>query len=206
MKNKTKIFGLTGNMGCGKSTVAELLKENSDVWVFDCDKEAKEILDDKRNLEEIRLILGDEIMTNNRIDKQKISRVIFSNDEKKQELEKVIHPKVWDKISNLVKNEKNKKIFIVESAIIYEIGWEKKLNKIILVVCNKEEQIKRIRLRDKLTDEQINGRLKGQLTNKYKRERSWVVIDTNCSLGELKQKTDQLYSYLTTDNDDKLVL
>ncbi|MCW1949368.1 MAG: dephospho-CoA kinase [Candidatus Shapirobacteria bacterium] len=206
MVRKIKIFGLTGDMGCGKSTVTKLLKNNSDVCVIDCDKVAKEILNDNKNLKKIRLILGDEILVKNRIDRQKISQIIFCNNEKKQKLESFIHPKVWKKILELIRKEDNKKIFVVESAIIYEIGWEKKLNKIILVVCNKEEQRRRIKLRDKLTDEQINERLKGQLTNKYKRERSWVVIDTNCSLEKLKQKTDQLYSYLRTDNDDKLVL
>ena len=126
--------------------------------------------------------------------------------EKKQKLESFIHPKVWEKLSEIINQSKDEKIFLVESAILFEIGKEKEFKKIILVTCDKDEQVKRIRLKNNWTDEQIEKRLKNQLPDKFKKIKSLVTIETNCSMEELKQKTEKLYSYMRNGDDYKLIL
>jgi len=199
---EVNVFGLTGNMGCGKSTVGEILqRQHSDVYLFDCDKVAKEEIFDKKNRKEIRKILGDEV-----INKEKIAQLIFKNLDKKQALEKFIHPIVWKRLAEEIQKKDKNTIFLVESAIFFEIGKEKDIDKVILVTCDLDKQKIRIKKRNNWSDEQINERLKCQIPNELKTAKAWIVINNNCSLEELETKTEKLYLYMKDRNDYKLIL
>ncbi|MDD4937870.1 MAG: dephospho-CoA kinase [Candidatus Shapirobacteria bacterium] len=206
IETEKRIFALTGGMGCGKSTVGKFLKKYPDIYVFDCDKVAKNIMSDNKNLEEIKSILGEGVIDNEKINRQKIAQIIFTDTKKKEALENFIHPKVWGKLAKEIQKSEDGKIFIVESAIFYEIEKEKDIDKVIVVTCDKDEQIKRIKSRNGWTDEQIEKRLKHQLPNEVKEAKGLAVINSNCSFDELKQKTEILYSYVKSGGNYRLVL
>jgi len=206
MEKEKTVFGLTGNMGCGKSIIGEFLQKHDDIFFFDSDEIAKEILHSSQNLDQIKSILGDGVETNGKIDNKKVSQIIFSNKEKKEALEGFIHPKVLDKLFEEVRQKENDAIFVVESAILYEAGWDSKVDRVILVTCDQDEQIKRIKARNGWSDQQIEERLKSQLPNELKESKSWVIINTHCSLDELRQKTEILYSHIRNRAVNKLVL
>ena len=196
------VFGLTGNMGCGKSTVGEILQKNhNDVCLFDCDKVAKEELFNKKNRKKIKKILGVEV-----IDKEKVAQLIFNNPDKKQALEKLIHPIVWKRLTEEIEKRDKKTMFLVESAIFFEIGKDEDINKVILVTCSLSEQKNRIKKRNNWSGKQINERLKYQIPSGIKEKKAVVVVDNNCSLAELEAKTEKLYSYMKDKRDYKLVL
>jgi dephospho-CoA kinase len=196
------IFALTGNMGCGKSTIAKFLQKNhSDIYFFDCDQIAKKLLFNPKNTAKIQEILDIKI-----IDKSKIAKIIFNNPEKKQQLENFIHPLVWQKLSEETQKKDKNSIFIVESAIFYEIGKNKDIDKIILVTCDYQEQKNRIKNRDNFSNKEIETRLKDQLPTKLKKIKSSIIINTNCSLKEMETKTEKLYSYLKNQENYKLIL
>jgi dephospho-CoA kinase len=203
---KTDIYALTGGMGCGKSTVGEFLKKYPDIYLFDSDEVAKEIIFETKNLEKIKSIFGEEVVINGKIDKQRLAKIVFADNQKKEELESFVHPQVWEKLAEARQKSTDEKIFIVESAILYEIGKEKDISKVIVVTCNKEEQIKRIKARNGWSDEQIEERLRHQLPNKVKENKGLVVINNNDSIEELKQKTEVLYSYIKMRKTSKLIL
>jgi len=196
MNKKTNVYGLTGNMGCGKSTVAKYLKKYNDFCVLDCDEIAKKILFETKNRQKIKNILGNEVIKNGVVDSKEVSKIIFDNPSRKDLLENFIHPLVWRKVEEKIQNEKENKIFIVESALIYELKKENDFEGIIVVTCNKKEQFERIKKRSDWSDEEIKKRLKSQLTSEYKEKKASLVIDTTCSIKELKIKMKQLHLYL----------
>lgn len=180
-------YGLTGNMGCGKSTVAEFLKKHNNICVLDCDQISKEILFDPKNKSKIEKILGKEVGE---------AKIIFNDPIKKQKLEKFIHPLVWQKVREKIKNGPKNIIYIVESALIYETKMENSFKGIILVTCSKKEQFKRIKKRNNWSDKEIKQRLKNQLPDDKKIKKSWITIDTDCSIKELRLRVEQVYSLI----------
>jgi dephospho-CoA kinase len=187
--------------------VSEFLqKKHPDIYLFDCDKVAKDLLSDSENTEEIKRILGDDVFDNQKINKQKVAKLIFSDSSKKQALEEFIHPLVWNKLAEEIQKGDEDKIFIVESAIFYEIGKEKDIPKVIVVTCNSNEQINRIKKRNGWSDDQIEERLRYQIPNDIKTAKALVVINSDCSLEELETKTEQLYLYMKNGKTDKLAL
>jgi len=174
-------------MGCGKSTVAEFLKKYSDVCVIDCDQISKEILFDIKNKSKIEKILGTEVGK---------AEIIFRDPIKKQKLEEFIHPLVWQKVREKIEYGPKDIIYIVESALIFETKMENNFKGIILATCSKKEQFKRIKKRNKWSDEQIKERLKNQLSDKYKNKNVLIKIDTECLIKELESKVEKLYSFI----------
>ncbi len=193
MNKKRNVYGLTGNMGCGKSTVAKYLQKYEDVCVLDCDEISKKILFEAKNKQKIKNILGNEVIKDGVVDGREVSKIIFDKPVKKKLLENFIHPLVWQKVEEKIQNEKENKIFIVESALIYELKKENDFEGIIVVTCNKKEQFERIKKRSNWSDEEIKKRLKNQLASEDKEKKASVVINTSCSLEELESKVEQMY-------------
>ncbi len=190
------IFGLTGNMGCGKSTVSRLLKQNPDIIVFDSDRIAKELLLRPENQRKLQEILGAEILSDEEVDFQKIAEIIFKDPEKKQELEAFIHPLTRQTIHERIQRISDRFIVIVESALIYEASWERYFDAVIVATCDIYEQYRRIFNRSNLSPAEIRDRLKAQLSQDEKIGRSRFVIDTVCTMEELQKRVDELYSAL----------
>lgn len=187
MSNKINAYGLTGNMGCGKSTVAEFLQKHNNVRVLDCDQISKEILFDPKNKSKIEKILETKISE---------AKIIFNDPIKKQKLEKFIHPLVWQEVQRQIENGPKDVIYIVESALIFETKMENSFKKIILVTCSKKEQFERIKKRNNWSDKEIEERLNNQLPDKEKINKSWITINTDCSVEELKSKVEEIYSLI----------
>ncbi len=199
-------YGLTGNMGCGKSTVGEFLQRHDDVCILNCDQISKKILFDVENRQNIEIILGEGVVKNGIIDSKEVSRIIFNDSTKKQMLEKFLHPLVWQNVQKQVQNGKTDIIFAVESALIYETKKEHDFKGIIVATCDGKEQFNRIKKRNNWSDSEIEERLKSQLPSGYKEEKGLIVINTNCSMQELELKVKRLYSFIKSNESGRLVL
>lgn len=189
-------FGLTGNIGCGKSTVAKLLSEHRDVSIFDCDRIAKEIMSGTGCRKEISDILGTDVFLGGKVDFKAIAKIIFEKPEKKRLLEELVHPLVWKTVCEKVDSTGDSKICIVESAIIYETASEDTFLATIVAVCNSLEQFRRLREDRHMTDADIQTRLGQQLSSSEKEKRAQFVIRTDCSLEQLKDRVSDLYHNL----------
>lgn len=199
------IFGLTGGIGSGKTTLANILKnKHSEVKIFDCDVVANEIMDDEKVKKEIKLILRNEVVVEGKLNRKKIAEIIFNNPIKKKKIESLIHPKVWQKLDKEIEKSNEDEIILVESAILFDIGKDKDIPRIITTICNVEERIKRLKKRNCWSDEEIKQRIKNQTSEEILKEKSQVIIDTNCSLEELEEKSEKLYQVLTNWENKKL--
>jgi dephospho-CoA kinase len=191
-----KSFGLTGNIGCGKSTIATLLGKFPDVLILDCDRIAKEIISGNDHRQQINTILGTNVFLDEKADFQTIARIIFEKPEKKRLLETLIHPLVWATVDERVASAGDSKICVVESAIIFETGSEGKFAAIIVATCNPHEQFRRLRDNRHTDDIQIQARLDQQLPSSVKEQRAQFVIHTDCSLNQLEDRVSDLYHNL----------
>jgi dephospho-CoA kinase len=195
-----KPYGLTGNIGCGKSTVATLLSSFPDVFVFDCDRISKEIIGSGTYNQNINEILGADVFAHNRVHFKEIAKIIFEDTHKKKLLEELLHPLVWalvdERVSQVHIDTKGNCICVVESAIIFETHCLDKFASVIVAVCNPREQHRRLRTIRHMNDEQIQARQNQQLPQEEKERQAQFVIHTDCNPNQLTERVTELYKQL----------
>lgn len=187
-----KPYGLTGGIGCGKSTIGEILEANGCV-VYYCDAIAKEIIGDPAHRRAIcRIIESDEPFLKGRVDWKLLADAFFSDEETKRELENYVHPLVWGMIEYRMRFTPKDTLVFVESALIYEIGWTNKFEAILVATCSEEEQVRRLRNERGMSEKEINKRLYSQISLREKESRGDYVISTECSRERLEQRVNEL--------------
>jgi dephospho-CoA kinase len=197
-----RAFGLTGNIGCGKSTVAELFAQYPDVKVFNCDQIAKDVISKEVYRDALSEIVGPEAFAQERVDFAKIAQVIFQNRPVKTRFEEFVHPLVWQEVESSAEKSSQSTINIVESAIIFETRSESRFTSVILAVCNNEEQERRLRKNRGMSLEEIRSRQRDQLPSVVKENRAQFVIHTDCTLEELGRRVKILFDILRRWNEN----
>ena len=135
------IVGLTGGIGSGKSTIAKLF-EIFGCIIFDSDYVSKKLYLDPIIKSHIIKLLGEEsYISENKINKKYISTIIFSNSNKLEQLNQIIHPAVIIELKK-IKEKNPDKIIIKESALLFEAKLEKEVDKIILLLLHKKIELK----------------------------------------------------------------
>ena len=192
---KTKIIGLTGGIGSGKTTIANYFQSKG-IPVYISDFEAKKVMDSSLIISEIAKLFGNEILTeNNLLDREKLASIVFNNPEKLKQLNAVVHPAVKIHFENWVRSNKMQSIIIKETAILFESNSYKDCDFIITVTAPLETRINRILKRDTTTREKILQRIKNQLSDEEKMERSDYVI-VNENFDNTKNQVDEILKSL----------
>ncbi|MBA3705837.1 MAG: dephospho-CoA kinase [Bacteroidetes bacterium] len=170
-------IGITGGIGSGKSTVCEVF-ELLGVPVYYSDEEAKKMLDSDSNVKKSVLALfGNDVLNEQGLlDKKKISAIVFKDKNKLEQLNTIIHPVVAMHFENWVKQHSIKKYILKEAAILFESNAYKQVDKVISVLAPKELRIQRTLQRDKISHEQVEERMKTQMSDEEKIKRSQFVI------------------------------
>ena len=189
-----KIIGLTGGIGSGKTTIANHIKQLG-IPVYIADLEAKKILDAKVIVGKIIDAFGKDILEKDKIDRAKLSKVVFEQPEKLQILNSIIHPEVARHFKNWVEENENFEIVVKETAILFESGSYKDCDKVILVTAPKETRIQRVMKRDNLSREAIESRIANQWSEKKKESLSDFVI-VNEELQEALKSAENIISLL----------
>lgn len=191
------ILGLTGGIGTGKSTVANMLKGKG-IPVVDTDLISREVIQYPEIIEKIKLEISNEVFDfNNKLDRKKMSEIVFENQEKLKKLNEIMHPeilkKMWDEVEKL---KKNHKIIVVDIPLLFEINMEKEVDKILLIYASKEIQLKRIMERDCRSREEAIKIINSQIPLYKKREKSDYIIQNNDSLEKLEKNLDKIVQKL----------
>jgi dephospho-CoA kinase len=172
------IIGITGGIGCGKSTVSQIFELLGCV-VFNSDEVAKTIYFETEIKNKVLRLLGPEAyLSNAQLNKPFISSKIFSNTDLLQKLNAIIHPAVMYKFGEFVKHSKAK-LILKETALLFEAHLESGCDKIIVVAANDELRIKRVMLRDKLSKEAVLKKIQSQLSQEEKIKKADYVITNN---------------------------
>ena len=181
MKKPYKI-GLTGGIGAGKSTIAQIFKSIG-IPIFNSDSYGKELLiRDKYIIKKIVHTFGDNIQKNDIIDKEKLSKIVFSDKEKLAQLNQIIHPKVKLKFESWVRQQTSHYI-IKESALLFETNTHQLLDKIILVKAPVDIRIQRVCKRDNRTKEEVEKIIKNQIDpNSITKEADYIINNNEQTL------------------------
>jgi dephospho-CoA kinase len=172
----TKIIGLTGGIGSGKTTVAKYFASKG-IPVYIADEAAKDIMNDKIVVQEVQSIFSENvILKNGLLDRNAIRELVFKDKNKLIELNNIIHPRVKDDFKNWLDKNKTAKFIIKEAAILFETNGQKYCDATILVTAPIETRIKRVLERDNTTRENILQIINNQLSEEKKAELATYVI------------------------------
>lgn len=189
----TKIIGLTGGIGSGKTTIARLF-EAENIPVYIADIEAKKIMQFPETIDQIRNYFGNKAIVNNQVNTKYLSQIVFDNPKELEKLNAIIHPMVKIHFEEWLKKQKSQFV-IKESAILFESGSFKYCDKIITVIAAEETRIARVILRDKLSKEEVKQRMKNQWSDTKKISMSDYVIE-NENMTLTKNQFDEILKKL----------
>lgn len=170
------IVGLTGGIGSGKTTVANLF-ETMGCVIYNSDDKAKEVYFQSEVKGRVIELLGKEAYLDEyEINKEYISKKVFSNTELLHQLNQIIHPAVKSDFILFKSKLPLGAIIIKESAILFETGIYKDLEKTILVTAPLEVKIDRVKKRNSTSEEDIKKRMSAQWTDEQKAPLANFVI------------------------------
>ena len=191
-------IGLTGGIGSGKSAVSVYFKKLG-AFIFDADTVAKKILSNNKTAQnEIIAEFGtDVINVNGSIDKKKLSRIAFRNDDNQLKLNTIIHPYVFKEIDlsfQSILKKQNHDIFIVDAALIYESGADAHMDYVIVVTSNLKLRTERVMNRGNISREDFLKRIDLQWPENDKVEMADYIIHNNGTKKELEGEAKKIYS------------
>jgi len=191
---KTKIVGLTGGIGSGKTTVAKKMMELG-IPVYIADVEAKRLMNEPFLAEQIQLKFGKDVYENGILQNHILAQKVFSDPAKIAQLNAIVHPAVANDFEKWVLLHSEFKFVVKEAAILFETGGDKKCDFVILVTAPLETRIQRVMKRDGVTKSQVLDRIKNQWDDEMKRKLSNFVIE-NDSKENLDKTLDKIIVFL----------
>jgi dephospho-CoA kinase len=197
MTRRIKKIGVTGGIGTGKTTVCKML-EAQGCAIFSADDAAKRLQEtDCEIVVGLKKIFGDAIYENGIPNRKKIAREIFADSQKLQELNALIHPKVFQAFDRAAQQAEadGKKIIVKEAAILFESGGDKGIDAIVVVAADLETRLKRLTQRG-LSEDEAKARIAKQLPQDVLLKRADVVIWNNKSFLELEREVSRAYQEL----------
>lgn len=175
----TKIIGLTGGIGSGKTTVARFFEQNG-VPVYIADDEARKLMSQVEIIAEIQSVFAEKITDKDgNLDRKKISQIVFNDSVKLEKLNAIIHPKVKAHFQHWLMEHAKYPFVIKEVAILFETKGHLNCDATILVTAPLEDRIKRVMKRDLKTREEVFQVIENQMTDKEKLSLATFVIENN---------------------------
>lgn len=186
-----RLIGLTGGIATGKSTVSRYLGDTYEIPILDADLYAREAVKiGSPILEAIFNRYGNRIkMPDNTLDRQQLGEIIFNQLNERRWLESQIHPYVRTCFETGIERLKAKTIVLV-IPLLFESNMTALVTEIWLVYCSRDEQIKRLMERDKLTYEQAIARLESQLPIEEKAALADIILDNSSTKEHLFYQID----------------
>ena len=191
-----KHVALTGGIGCGKTTV---LKEFELLGVpcFVADQVAAAYYRDPAFVSEVdRMLGGGTITSDGQADKQAIAGIVFDNPKMLIRLNALVHPRVWNDYLRFARAHPDAPYCLFESAIAYEYGFDRMVDKVVCVYLEKEERLRRLALRDGADRERLLARMRNQLPAEEKMQRADYVI-LNYEGNPRRRQVEYIHKQLT---------
>ena len=178
----TKIIGITGGIGSGKTTVCDYLKKNN-FAVHESDKVVAQMYKNpsKSFLHFLKKNISKEVVKNNKINKQKITDIIFNNPKTRRILEGYVHKQVKKSRDSFVKkNAKNKKgVMFIDIPLLFENKLEKTFDVVLCVMAKKKIRRERVLKNKKFTKNIVEKIFKSQISDGERKKKSNIFIYNN---------------------------
>lgn len=187
-------IGLTGNIGCGKSSVSNILRENG-FYIIDADKIARNIYEYDDVMEEMREEFSDALV-DGVVDRKLLADIVFSDEYRLDMLNSITHKKIRSIINAEIESVLNKDIIglVIDAPLLIEANFDYMVDYIVVVCCDEEIQIKRVMERDNLDIESVKKRIASQMPQEYKKKRADFVIDNSKTKEDLRKSVLELMS------------
>lgn len=190
-------MGLTGGIACGKSTVADMLTARGAILV-DADRLAREVVEPgSPALAEICRIFGaDMLQPDGSLNRKRLGEIVFGDEEKRKALEGLLHPPIRKLMKERMEEAERlypDKPVVVDVPLLYESEMEGLFDEVMVVYVPQEVQVKRLMLRDGITEEQAQKRLDAQMPIEWKKEWADIVIDNSGTPEETERQIRELW-------------
>ncbi|MBN1366988.1 MAG: dephospho-CoA kinase [Dehalococcoidales bacterium] len=195
-----KVIALTGGIGSGKSTVANLLKELG-ANIIDGDKVAREILEPgTKGLQQVVAAFGKDILNaDGAIDRAKFAKMVFGKPEAVARLNgitfPIFHKTVTDRLAELRQQGKTK-VVVVEIPLLIAEDWTGVVDEIWVTVASEPIILKRLKDRSGYSEAESLSRIHSQMTNEERIKHADHVINTDGTLAEVKERVKKLWGEL----------
>jgi len=193
-------IGLTGSIAVGKTFVCEVFEELG-CFMLDSDKTAREVV--QPNTEGLRLIIesfGEEVLLENGLlDRVKLGNIVFSDDGKRQLLNDILHPIIFNAQDKWLRDREAERmdgIAIIDAALMIESGSFKRFDKLVVVWCDPDIQLKRLMLRDGMGEEDARRRIDAQMPQEEKKSYADFLIDTSDGFEATREQTKKVFTKL----------
>lgn len=195
------LIGLTGGYATGKSVVAKMFKKLG-AFIIDCDELAREVVEPgSSGLKKIVELFGPDVLRSDGVlDRTVLGNIIFHDDEKRKALESILHPPILRLVaqrSEIILSKNPKAIVIVVAPLLFESGLDKKCDSSITVACPLEQQIERAKMRDKISEEEINARINAQWSLDRKKDLSEFILDNSGDIDTTRRKVADLWRQIS---------
>jgi len=187
-------IGLTGGIGCGKSSVAKVF-EQLKIPVIDADEIAHQLVAiGQPALARIRQVFGADVLNpDGSLNRKTLRELIFSDLQQKQQLESILHPLVYQSIQAKLKLL-NAPYCIICIPLLFETNMTNLVNRILVVDCSVETQIERIRKRDNMAIERIQSIIDSQVSRTFRKAHANDLIDNSETDDRLAEKVKKLHN------------
>jgi dephospho-CoA kinase len=191
---EVRIWGLTGNIGSGKSTVGRLLAA-AGIPVVDADQVAREVVETGRPaLREIASRFPGVLLPDGSLDRKALAQRVFADKDEREALNHIIHPRIAEEVSERLAAlaAAGHPVAVYEAALIVENGLHAGLDGLVVVVARPEQQVARLRLRDAMSEADARARIAAQLPSAEKVRHATVAIENSGTEAELAAQVDRL--------------
>lgn len=196
------IVALTGGIGSGKSTVGELFQQLGAV-VVDSDQLAREVVErGSLGFEQIVTLFGDEILKNGEINRSLLAEIIFKDSAKRKNLEQITHPLIRKAFADIVAKSDQRAIVINQIPLLAESKYEYNFDHVITVSASEDKRIARL-LSKGYTQEQIQNRMKSQVSDSDREKIADSIIQNNESEKELLPQVEKIWEQLQSKQKSK---
>lgn len=189
-------MGITGGIGSGKSVVSEIFRLHG-IPLYNADQEAKKLNDSSPRIrEQLTLRYGEELYGGGKLNKKKLASIIFHDNHELAIVNSIIHPEVARDFMEWCSQRTHFPAVVIEAALLFEAGFHRLVDKVIVVSAPEELRIERVMQRDRATRDEVVARMNSQLPEEEKTKLADYVI-RNDNQHSLIQQVDNVMRMIT---------
>ncbi len=190
------ILGITGGIASGKSTVSNYLRSKK-IPIVDADAISHKIMV-KGSIasKKIEEEFGEVFFVDGRLDRQKLGRFCFENEERTQKLNSIVHPLIFEEMEKQLEKHKDAPITVLDAPLLIESGLHKRCDKVMIVTCSRGKRVERAIKRSNLPKLEIQKRMSRQMPDSERKQYADYVISNNGTLEKTFEQVDKVLKEL----------
>jgi len=192
------ILGLTGSLGSGKSTVAEIIRELTGAFIIDADEITRRLqapggVAHKKIAEAFGTAI---LLPDGNLDRKKLADIAFGDEHQLRKLNAIVHPLVLQEQKTLLEEHRNDSLILLMVPLLYETGMEIMTDKVLVVTVNENVREERLARRSGMNAHEVSRRLKAQMDQAEKARRADFVVDNSGTIEKTRNQVEAVLKEL----------